>query len=271
MKIGIGRAIAIGAVLSVVLYAGCSYHTVDPGYRAYTTRFGKVTSESLKPDLYFVDWFTGKMHVVNVQPQKWESKGSAYTKDNQTATLSFTLTFNPDPDQVHVLIPQYGNDWASNLIGQEVFQEMEREMGQHDAGDVIQRRDEVARHMESNIQKILLKRHIQAQFALTNIDFSDVFEKAVEAKVVAQQTAEQERNNTVRIKELATQKIEQARGEAESTKLAAEAEAIAIKKKADALAAAPKLIEYETATRWNGQLPTYMGGSMPMPFVNIGK
>jgi regulator of protease activity HflC (stomatin/prohibitin superfamily) len=56
-------------------------------------------------------------------------------------------------------------------------------------------------------------------FSLTNIDFSDEFENAVEAKVTAVQAAEQEKNKTVQIEEQAKQRIITAKAEAESMEI----------------------------------------------------
>ena len=93
--------------------------------------------------------------------------------------------------------------------------------------------------------------------SIENIDFTDAFTDAVEAKQVAEQNALREKNNTVRIQEEANQQI-----------IKAEAEAKAIQIKADALAANPKIVSYEAVQRWNGVLPEYMLGDA-VPFINL--
>ena len=93
---------------------------------------------------------------------------------------------------------------------------------------------------------------------ITNIDFKDAFEASVEEKQVASQKALTAKNNTVRIKEEAEQKL-----------LTAEAEAKAMEVRAKALEKNKSLVEYEAVMKWDGRLPLYMMGNT-VPFINVG-
>lgn len=62
----------------------------------------------------------------------------------------------------------------------------------------------------------------------------------------------------------AESKLAVARAEAESVKMRGEAEATAIKAKSDALNASPQLVQYEIAHNWDGKLPSYTGGAIPL-------
>lgn len=96
-------------------------------------------------------------------------------------------------------------------------------------------------------------------FNITDIDYSDAFEKAIESKVTAEQEALKAKNITVQVKEEARQKV-----------IAAEAEAKSMAIRAQALTQNKALVEYEAVKKWDGKLPQYqMGGSIP--FINIGK
>ena len=115
---------------------------------------------------------------------------------------------------------------------------------------------------------------------IANIDYSDAFEKAVEAKQVAMQEAIKEKNNTQRLREVAEQNIVKAEAEAKARVVNSEAEAKAILVKAEAeakaielknkaLASSHALIEYETVKTWDGKLPVQMLGSTPVPFISV--
>lgn len=91
---------------------------------------------------------------------------------------------------------------------------------------------------------------------------------AINAKIQATQFAAQRANEVAAAKAEADKAIEAARGEAESTLLRANAEAQAIKVKGDALAENPKLIELSAIEKWNGTMPTFVGGGA-MPFVQV--
>lgn len=226
----------VAIVFSVVLVS-CSMTTVDTGHRGVKVRFGEVIGEGLSEGLYFVNPLTTHVEEMDTRIQKWESKTQAYTRDVQQATLEFVLNYRLDPAKAHVVYQQVGRDWAGKLIGQVVFEEMKREVGQHEAVDLVAKRDPAARAIENNVVRLLAPRNVLVTgFQLTNIDYTPEFEHAVEAKVVAQQKAIEEQNRTVQVREQANQAIETAKGKAEATILnaKAEAESIAIRARARA-------------------------------------
>lgn len=267
-------AMAVAFIIAIII-GSCSFETVETGHRGVKITLGKPSSEALPEGLYFVSPFGQHIVQLNVQTLKWEAKTQAYTRDIQQADLSFTLNYNLEPAAAATVYREVGSDWAGTLIGQIVFEEIKREIGQHEAVDLIADRDRAARTMESNIRNKLALRHVLVSgFQLTNIDYRSEYEGAVEAKVVAAQRAIEEQNHTVQIKEQAAQKIETARGNAEATVLNAKAEAESITIRARALEQNPKLVEWETIQmmkeKWNGQLPsTLLGNSIPL--INLPK
>jgi regulator of protease activity HflC (stomatin/prohibitin superfamily) len=153
-----------------------------------------------------------------------------------------------------------------------IYEDIKRELGQHNAVDLIAQRDQAARAIEARVLATLGRRDvIVTNFQLTNISFTQKFEHAVEEKVVAEQEAIREKNNTEKIKQLAMQKVETARGQAEATLLNAKAEAESIQIRAQALEQNAKLVEYELATRWDGKLPTTMVPGGGVPLINLPK
>ena len=242
-----------------------SMETVDNGHRGMVVRFGSVTSEPLQPGLQWLNPFTEDLVEMNVQTVKWEGKTAAYTKDVQQADIQFVATYNLDPTKVADVYREIGIDWAGKLIGQVVYEDIKREIGQHEAVDLVSQRDKAARAIEASVRDLLGKRHVVLTgLQLTNIDYTPEFEHSVEAKVIAQQKAIEEQNRTVQIREQAAQKVETAKGNAEATVLNAKAEAESISIRARALEQNAKLVEWEAVQKWNGVLPQYsMGGAVP--------
>ena len=95
-----------------------------------------------------------------------------------------------------------------------------------------------------------------SDISIKNIDYSDTFEQAIEAKVVATQKAEEAKNRTVQVKEEANQKLIEAQAEAESMKI-----------RSQALSQNQNLVAYEAVQRWDGKLPVNIYGSAPIPFI----
>lgn len=260
-----GGVIALFALIMV----SCSMNTVETGHRGIKVRFGEVQGEGLPEGLYFVNPLTTHIREMDTRVLKWEGKTQAYTRDVQQADVHFVLNYRLDPSKAHIVYQQVGEDWAGKLVGQVVMEEIKREFGQYEAVDIISKRNQAARGIEKDIAEQLMQRNVKLTgFQLTNIDYTTQFEKAVEAKVVAQQRAIEEQNRTVQVREKANQQIETAKGNAESTILNAKAEAESIRIRATALEQNAKLVEWEAVQKWNGILPQYMLGGAT-PFISL--
>jgi regulator of protease activity HflC (stomatin/prohibitin superfamily) len=258
----------IAALLMIVLVS-CSITTVDTGQRGVKVRFGEVQGEALPEGLYFVNPLTTNIIEMDTRVQKWEASAQGYTRDVQQADVRFVLNYRLDPMKAHTIYQQIGKDWAGKLVGQVVVEDIKREFGQHEAVDLIAQRDAAARNIEKRVTSTLANRGVVVTgFQLTNIDYTKEFEHAVEAKVVAQQKAIEEQNRTVQKKELATQQIVQAQGNAEATILNAKAEAESIAIRARALEQNAKLVEWEAVQKWDGKMPQIMAGDA-VPFIQI--
>ena len=94
-------------------------------------------------------------------------------------------------------------------------------------------------------------------FQMTEINSSDVFERAIESKVTAEQEALKAKNKTVQVQEEAKQKV-----------IAAEAEAKSMAIRAKALSQNKSLVQYEAVQKWDGKMPQYMLGNS-VPFINV--
>ena len=94
-------------------------------------------------------------------------------------------------------------------------------------------------------------------FQMTDINYSKVFEQAIENKVTAEQEAQRAKNKTVQVQEEAKQKV-----------IAAEAEARSMAIRAQALSQNKSLVQYEAVQKWDGKMPQYMLGNS-VPFINV--
>lgn len=93
--------------------------------------------------------------------------------------------------------------------------------------------------------------------------------KSINAKIEATQKTQQRENEIQQSKAEADKLVEEARGDAASTLLRANAEAQAIAVKGKAISDNPLVIQLNSIEKWNGQLPTTMLPNSSTPFVNI--
>ena len=152
------------------------------------------------------------------------------------------------------------------------------------AEELVGMRSELASAIEADLSAKLIKYNIElVSTSVENMDFTDVFTEAVEAKQVAAQNkltaqtrAEQEvieaeaaaRVQVIQAQADADAMLAKAQAEAEATRIRAEAEAEANAKVAASLTEA--LIKYTYAQAWDGKYPTYYGGSSStMPVIDL--
>jgi prohibitin 2 len=248
-------------ILGLPLLAGCGVHTVDTGHRGIKTSFGQVEGPPLVEGLYFVNPFTTSIHPMDVRIQRWDGKTEAYTRDGQEATVEFTLNYKLRPEAAAEIYRTVGPDWASKLVGQQVYQHLKNVIGQWDAVDLISNRQKANDNAQASIVAALGEANIDVtSFSITNFEFSRAFNEAVEAKVIAQQRAQEAQNRTEQIKQEAQQKVITATAEAQSMKI-----------RADALTQNPKLVSWEAVQKWDGKLPVNMYGQSAIPFIDVSK
>jgi len=263
------KLLMVGALVAALFTTGCA-EVVDSGHRGVRKSFGEVTDESLVPGLYWYNPIGGDILEIDVRQIAWKGVTPAYTKDVQKADIAFTVNYRLQPDKAHIVYQTVGADWASSQIPQVVYAALKNEAGKWNAVDIISNRAIVQKDVSEAVTKALAPRFIVVErFEITNVDYDSAFEKAVEAKVIAEQEALKAKNQTVTVEEQARQSVIQARAEADSRLLKAEAEAKSIRIRADALTQNPRLVELEAVQKWNGVLPTNMYGSAPVPFINI--
>jgi regulator of protease activity HflC (stomatin/prohibitin superfamily) len=252
----IGAALLVAALLGLM-----GMKIIDTGHRGVKVTFGKVQGSSLPEGIYFYNPFSSSIIELDVRETKVEGTTAAYTKDVQNVQVSYTINYHSDPTQVHTLYETVGRDFAQKLIPQVVLGSLKEIIGQYEAVRLVSDREHANMAITNRIRDALAAKMISVKnFEITNFDFNDAFEHAVEAKVVAIQQAEEAKNKTVKIREEAEQQLISAKAEAESMKI-----------RSQALSQNRSLVQYEAVQKWDGKLPVTITGNGTIPFLNIGQ
>ena len=271
---GLGVLILVGAL---VLAAMSAVRTVDTGYIGVKTRFGKVVSDSLPAGLYFVIPSVEAIAEVEVREQKMEMSTSASSRDLQIIQSAIAVNFRPDPSKAHLLFEEVGTLYETRILDPAVEETVKAVTAKYTAEELITKRTQVRDEMEKMLKSRVEGNYISiTKFNIVNFEFSDSFNHAIEEKQTAEQEALRATNILRRMKVEADQKIETARGAAESVKLqaSADAEAIAVKAKAEAEAQRilaevvnKDVIRLRAIERWDGTLPRVTGEVVP--FISV--
>jgi regulator of protease activity HflC (stomatin/prohibitin superfamily) len=174
-------------------------------------------------------------------------------------------------DKVIDIATQYGSlTTLENRITSISIEKSKAVLSSHKAMDIIANRATISPEVENAIKDAIGEEYFVSvtTVVLTNIDFSDSFEAAVEEKMIAEQTklkadyenqtkiAKAEADAEAKLK-AAQAEIEIAKAEAEAKMIAAEAEAKANETIAQSLT--PEIMDKILADKWNGELPKVVG------------
>lgn len=241
---GVGAGIlgVIGGLLVIAfILVPFSFHTVDTGSVAVVKHLGEA-KETRNPGTHFDLWVTNSYIKYDAKVQNVDIATSAYSSDAQTMEIAMTLQYQIMSDKVLDIAKEYGTlDVLQNRIQSIAIEKTKSVLSSYKAMDIIADRATMSPLVESAIKEAIGEKYFVtvSTVVLTNIDFSDAFEKAVEDKMIAEQSklkAEYENDAKIAAAEAdkqATIKAQEAKAEAD--RLAAQAKVEIAKSEAEAL------------------------------------
>lgn len=218
-------------MLGLVICVPGSFHQVDTGSVAVVRHLGKI--EGMRtPGTYFDFYMTKNYEVYDTKVQQDKITTLAYSKDGQIMELEVFLQYQVQTDHIMDIATQYGTlDALQSRIETQTIEKTKTVMSSDIAMNIIQNRAHFSNEVSESVREgISADYYVNVRdVVLTNIDFSDEFEKAVEDKVIAEQekqAAITRAEAELEVAKLEAQKkIEEARGNAEAQKIIASAAA----------------------------------------------
>ena len=286
-ELTVGSLIAF--LVAVGLFIGSVIKVVPTGHTGVVTTFGRVEDYTYEAGVHFdAPW--RKIVKMDNRTQKEQIELSCFSSDIQETTVVYTVNFQIDKANAQSIYKTIGKDYFNKIVQPKVLESVKTVFAQYNAESLIEKRGALSTEIQTILSDAVSPYAIQiVGTSIEDIDFTDTFTNAVEAKQVAEQ-------NKLRAKTEQEQAIIEANAKAERVKIDAEAQAAAqiIAAKADAevaqigadaaeyqgikdaaimsnlgemLARYPRLIDYYRATGWDGKLPeTYMGGESTVLF-----
>ena len=236
-KISLGVA-ALFLVLAILISP--SFHTVDTGEVAVVKRLGEAKAVR-SAGTHFDFWVTNTYSKYDAKVQNLDIATAAYSSDAQTMDVAMTLQYQILTDKAIDIAKEYGSlDVLQSRIQSIAIEKAKSVLSSYKAMDIISDRASMSPKVEESIKSAIADKYFVtiSTVVLTNIDFSDAFEKAVEDKMIAEQNqlrAEYENAAKIAAAEAeAKAAIEKAQGQAEAKLKTAEAEIEIAKAKAEA-------------------------------------
>lgn len=239
----------IGVVIALIAVVGLglipkSFHTVEAGQIAVVKHLGEAR-EVRTAGTYFDFWVTETYEYYDAKVQNMSLTTQAYSKDAQTMSIAMNVQYKIDESKVIDIANHYGTiDMLANRIESIAIEKTKATLSSYSAMNIIETRSQISPLVEDTIKSAVNEEYCVDIVAvvLTNIDFSDAFEKTVEDKMIAEQEklkAEYEKETAIvnAQKELevaklqAQAKLERAKADAEAQIEVARAEAESVKLK----------------------------------------
>ena len=270
---------SLATVATVILITGTvifsCVQTVPTGHTGVVTTFGKVENTTLDSGVHFVlPW--QKVVKMDNRVQKQTVELPCFSSDIQEVNMTYTINYQIKKTDAQTIYRTIGVDYYHTVIQPCITESVKVVAARYSAEQLVGKRNDLAAAIEGDLAEKLLTYNIElVSTSIENMDFTDAFTDAVEAKQVAQQ-------NKLRAQTEAEQKIVEANAAAEVRKVNADAAAYELLAKAEAEAEANRklsesltreLIHYTYAQSWNGKLPTVMtgDGSNMVPVLDVNQ
>lgn len=256
------------ALLPLVLIFGGCVSTIPAGHTGVLTTFGRVEDKVLSEGVNFKLPYQSVIKIDN-RVQKESFSLEAFSSDIQQTDVTGSVNFSVDKTQSQNLYRSVGVNYYQTVIYPRLLENVKLVFSGYTAEGLIEMRTVLSSKTKDLLTEEMARYGINIiDINIENIDFTDIFTNAVEAKQVAQQNklttqTEQEAQIIIANTE-AEKKVIAAQAEAETAKIAADAEAYKVRIEAEAEAQANQdiadsltdmLIEYTKIMNWNGTVP----------------
>ncbi len=270
-------------IVFIIFLLTSAFVIVQSGHVGVVRTLGAVQPEALPEGIHFKKPFIDKVEQMDIRLTKANAKSQAASKDLQTVSTQVTVQYSLVGEVAPLTYQRIGDrDIVSATLIEPAIQESVKAItAQYTAEQLVTQRAEVKLQIQQAINNFiditLKEKGVNnslriANVAITDFDFSDEFNRAIELKVKAEQEALQALNEK-------TRRVTQAEAAAAEKELAADATAYeieaaskaradAIEREARALKNNPQLIQLRIAEKWDGKLPKF-SGSETVPLINL--
>lgn len=255
--------------------------TVPTGYTGILTTFGRVEDRTMGAGVHFIAPWQRIVKLDN-RTQKVTITTEAFSSDIQEVDLTMSVNYCIDQTTAQNLYRTVGKEYYSIILEPSILNNTKVAFAKYTAENLLAHRDELTKQIAEKLAEDASMYGITiVNLNIENVDFTDAFTNAVEAKQVAAQnklTAEtQQAQKTMEQEQIAKRRIIDANAAAEEAKIQAEADLEVTKIQADAAEYAGQkeaaknkaisewltdtLIRYYYIQAWDGKLPQYMFGA----------
>lgn len=285
--------VVILAVILLAVIAFPPFVSVPTGHTGVVTTFGRVEDRVLDEGFHFKNPVQ-RVVMMDNRTQKASMAMQAFSSDIQQVDIVCSVNYSVDRQNAQNLYRNVGVNYYETVMRPRVQECTKSVFTKYTAETLMDVRSSLSTQIRDLLAPEMKDYGILiASVTVENVDFTDAFTDAVEAKQVALQTKLKTETQQAELVSIAQSTAERdliaARTDAEKRTILAEAEASVKRIEADADAYKVKvqseaeadankliassltdsLIRYTQANRWNGSLPLIVGNSTALPVLDL--
>lgn len=178
----------IAAAVSIFLNCTCS---VETGHTGIVTVFGSVQEKQYEAGFHFkAPWES--VVVMDNRVQKVTVELGCFSSDIQEVKVVYTLNYQIDKANAKKIYKEIGKEYYKVIVEPSIAEAVKVVAAQYTAEQLVQTRESLAGGIETMLSENLAKYNIKVSTtAIEDMDFTDAFTDAVEAKQVAEQKKKQ--------------------------------------------------------------------------------
>lgn len=250
------------SIIALCGLAACGQ--VDDNEVCFEKTWGEYAPSVLPTGFNWYNPISTNMICINARTRQYREKMEAFSLDKQSLRVDYTVNWHVVKNEAMTMHKELGESYADRVYV-EVENAINIVLQQNNLDTILTEQAKMQMKIKDLVNEKLNQYHSIVESVVIDPDPTSDYKAAVAEKQIAKEKALAEANRT-----------EQEKQKAAQLKIAAQAEAEAMRIKTNALSQNKSLIEYERvqvekiqAERWNGQLPQNIYGSAPLPILNL--
>lgn len=230
-------------------------YTIKTGEVGIVTRFGKVVrqaTEGINVKIPFIENVT----KIEIRDNTIGGQYEVSSEDMQTVKTDISVQYKIN-DPLNIF-KRFRNQYKERLLEPRIAEVVQAATSAYTIEELVSKRQELSQKIYTTLREDLKEFGVQVvKISITNHDFSDEYEKAIEAKKAAEQEAQK-----VEIEN--NQKIKTAEANLKVKELEARANSVLTQ------SLTREVLQKQWIEKWDGKLPQYQGGNAN-PILNMNE
>jgi prohibitin 2 len=237
----------IGAGILVFLafvFISASTYVIEPGTRGIKVTLGKADDKFLPEGFGWKSPLITRIQSVSIKQRAAKLKADCFSSDLQQVVIDLRVLYSIPENSVVQNFKQFAGDPFDSLVAPRVQEALKEVTALQTAEHIVKNRESIKQGAIA-AARLKIGAIVSVQdIVIRNIDLSTELERAIEAKMVAEQEAAKSRFVQ-----------QQTEIEAQTVIIRAKGEAEAIKVRGEALKLNPAFLRLQIVEKWNGKSP----------------